>query len=131
MLRFHNAVVADVAADLGPGFTAEEIFAEAQRIVRWHYQWIVLHEFLPHTVGQPMTDDVLTNGPKFYRWRNDPFIPVEFSVAAYRFGHSQVRPSYRAKLRHQRDRHRHGSVQRRSIAARRPITRCRASPHMR
>src|SRR6185369_12263870 len=55
MLRFHNAVVADVAADLGPGFTAEEIFAEAQRIVRWHYQWIVVHEFLPHTVGQPMT----------------------------------------------------------------------------
>jgi hypothetical protein len=131
VLRFHNAVVADVTADLGPGFTAEEIFAEAQRIVRWQYQWIVVHEFLPHTVGQPMTDDVLTNGPKFYRWRNDPFIPVEFSVAAYRFGHSQVRPSYRAKLRHQRDRHRHGSVQRRSIAARRPITRCRASPHMR
>jgi hypothetical protein len=98
MLRFHNAVVADVAADLGPGFTAEEIFAEAQRIVRWHYQWIVVHEFLPHTVGQPMTDDVLTNGPKFYRWRNDPFIPVEFSVAAYRFGHSQVRPSYRANF---------------------------------
>jgi hypothetical protein len=34
MLRFHNAVVADVTADLGPGFTVEEIFAEAQRIVR-------------------------------------------------------------------------------------------------
>lgn len=98
VLRFHNAVVADVTADLGPGFTAEEIFAEAQRIVRWQYQWIVVHEFLPHTVGQPMTDDVLTNGPKFYRWRNDPFIPVEFSVAAYRFGHSQVRPSYRANF---------------------------------
>ena len=50
-LRFHNAVVADVKADLGPGITADEIFAEAQRVVRWHYQWIVLHEFLPHTVG--------------------------------------------------------------------------------
>ena len=61
--------------------------------MRWQYQWIVVQEFLPHTVGQPMTDDVLTNGPKFYRWRNDPFIPVEFSVAAYRFGHSQVRPA--------------------------------------
>jgi Animal haem peroxidase len=97
-LRFHNVVVADVAADLGSGYTADEIFAEAQRIVRWHYQWLVVHEFLPHTVGQAMTDDVRTNGPKFYRWRHNPFIPVEFSVAAYRFGHSQVRPSYRANF---------------------------------
>jgi hypothetical protein len=33
---------------------------------------------------------------KFYNWHNEPFVPVEFAVAAYRFGHSQVRPSYRA-----------------------------------
>ena len=37
----------------------------------------------------------MTNGRKFYKWRNEPYIPVEFSVAAYRFGHTQVRPSYR------------------------------------
>jgi hypothetical protein len=92
-LRFHNRVVADVTADLGPGSTAGEIFAEAQRVVRWHYQWLILHEFLPTTVGQAMVDDVLAAGPKFFKWRNDPFIPVEFSVAAYRFGHSQVRPN--------------------------------------
>ena len=97
-LRFHNRVVADRKADLGPGYTAGEIFAEAQRVVRWHYQWLVLHEFLPRTVGQEMVDDVLTTGPRFFTWRNDPFIPVEFSVAAYRFGHSQVRPSYRANF---------------------------------
>jgi hypothetical protein len=41
-----------------------------------------------------MADDVLEGGPRHFNWRNDPFIPVEFSVAAYRFGHSQVRPSY-------------------------------------
>ncbi len=97
-LRFHNRVVADVGADLGSGYTAREIFAEAQRVVRWHYQWLVLHEFLPTTVGQPMVDDVLTTGPRFFTWRHDPFIPVEFSVAAYRFGHSQIRPSYRANF---------------------------------
>jgi len=45
-----------------------------------------------------MARRVLTRGPKHYVWRNDPFIPVEFSVAAYRFGHSQVRPSYRANF---------------------------------
>jgi Animal haem peroxidase len=97
-LRFHNRVVVDVKAELGAGYTPQEIFAEAQRVVRWHYQWLVLHEFLVKTVGQAMVDDVLTTGPKHFTWRNDPFIPVEFSVAAYRFGHSQVRPSYRANF---------------------------------
>jgi hypothetical protein len=76
----------------------DEVFAEAQRLVRWHFQWLVLHEFLPKTVGQETADDVREHGPQFYKWHNDPFIPVEFSVAAYRFGHSQVRPSYRANF---------------------------------
>jgi hypothetical protein len=98
MVRFHNAVVVDVEAELGPGYTSEEIFTEAQRVVRWHYHWMILHEFLPKTIGQDLTDDIVTNGRKFYQWRHDPFIPVEFSVAAYRFGHSQIRPSYRANF---------------------------------
>ena len=98
LLRFHNAVVEDVKNELGPGFSGDEIFAEAQRTVRWHYQWLLVHEFLPATVGQDTLDDVLENGLQHYKWRNDPFIPVEFSVAAYRFGHSQVRPSYRASF---------------------------------
>lgn len=96
-LRFHNAVIDYVGAELGlsdPG----EVFAEAQRIVRWHYQWIILHEFLPLTCGEEVVDDVLQNGRRFYHWRNEPFVPVEYSVAAYRFGHSQVRPSYRANF---------------------------------
>jgi hypothetical protein len=97
-VRFHNQVLADVKADLGPGYTPQELFAEVQRVVRWHYQWLVLHEFLPRTAGQAVVDDVLANGPRHFKWRNDPFIPVEFSVAAYRFGHSQVRPSYRANF---------------------------------
>ena len=97
-LRFHNRVLADVKANLGPGYTLQELFAEAQRLVRWHYQWLIVHEFLPLTVGQAIVDVVLADGPRHFRWRNDPFIPVEFSVAAYRFGHSQVRPSYRANF---------------------------------
>jgi Animal haem peroxidase len=97
-LRFHNAVVADVKADLGAAYTLEEIFAEAQRIVRWHYQWMIVHEFLPTTIGEWMTTKILTQGRRFYLWRNDPYIPVEFSVGAYRFGHSQVRPSYRGNF---------------------------------
>ena len=98
LLRFHNEVVADVKAELSPAATSTEVFAEAQRVVRWHYQWLVIHEFLAKTTGQPVVDDVLADGPTYYKWRNDPYIPVEFSVGAYRFGHSQVRPSYRANF---------------------------------
>jgi Animal haem peroxidase len=96
-LRFHNACVTHVKTDSGLTHPAE-VFAEAQRLVRWHYQWIILHEFLPKTVGQAMVDNILSKGRKFYKWRNAPYIPVEFSVAAYRFGHSQVRPSYRVNF---------------------------------
>ena len=67
-------------------------------MVRWHYQWIIVHEFLKKTCGSAIVDDVLTNGRKHYKWRHEPYIPVEFSVAAYRFGHSQIRPSYRANF---------------------------------
>ena len=48
-------------------------------------------------VGQAMVDDVLANGRRFYR-PDEAFMPVEFQGAAYRFGHSIVRPSYRANL---------------------------------
>lgn len=97
MLKFHNAVVDHVKATTSLT-RPTEIFAEAQRLVRWHYQWIVINEFLPKTVGAALVKNILANGRKFYNWRNEPFIPVEFSVACYRFGHSQVRPSYRANF---------------------------------
>jgi hypothetical protein len=96
-LRFHNAVVDYVHQELKvTDFT--EAFNEAQRFVRWHYQWMIVHEFLRLTCGEKVVGDVITNGRKFYHWRNNAFIPVEFSVACYRFGHSQVRPSYRANF---------------------------------
>lgn len=90
-LKFHNKVVDHIKANTAPN----KLFSEAQRLVRWHYQWIVLNEFLPHIVGQELVDDILENGRKFYDWKNEPYIPVEFAVAAYRFGHSQVRPRYK------------------------------------
>ena len=93
-LMFHNKCVDHVRATTGIT-SPNAVFLEAQRLVRWHYQWILIHEFLPKTCGQAVVDDVLKHGRKFYKWRNEPYIPVEFAVAAYRFGHSQVRPSYR------------------------------------
>lgn len=62
-------------------------------------QWIIVNEFLPQVVGFGVTQDILFHGRRFYRPEPGPaFIPVEFQGAAYRFGHSMVRPSYRANL---------------------------------
>ncbi len=93
MLKFHNAMVDHVTAQ---GTPAAQVFAEAQRLVRWHYQWIIVNEFLPKIAGADVVKKVLALHPRdrLYQFRHKPFIPVEFSVAAYRFGHSQVRPGY-------------------------------------
>jgi hypothetical protein len=74
------------------------VFAEARRLVTWHYQWIILNEFLPSIVGAQLVSDILTRGRRYYRPRaGEASIPVEFQMV-YRFGHSVVRPSYRANL---------------------------------
>src|SRR5450755_4778931 len=92
-LRFHNRTVAD-----NPGLD----FARIQQLVRFHYQYMVLHDFLPRIVHSSVLkalkgDDGLYDKSKlkFFHWKNDPFMPVEFSVAAYRLGHSMIRPAYR------------------------------------
>jgi hypothetical protein len=92
-LRFHNRVVDD---------NKNADFAALQQIVRFHYQWIVLHDFLPRIVRASVLDALKSADGKFdrgklkfFHWKNEPFMPVEFSVAAYRLGHSMIRPGYR------------------------------------
>jgi hypothetical protein len=95
-ILFHNRVVDRLAAE---GVPAEQRFARARQLVTWHYQWIIVHDFLPQTIGTAATQDIFNNGRRWYLPEPGPaFIPVEFQGAAYRFGHSQVRPSYRANL---------------------------------
>jgi hypothetical protein len=102
MLKLHNAVVDLVRADAGLRRGSETVFEAAQRIVRWHYQWVVVHDYLRRTVGEELLDEVLDrSGPvpqarlRHYHVRSTaPYMPVEFSVAAYRFGHSQIRGRY-------------------------------------
>jgi hypothetical protein len=100
MLKFHNAVVDRLSPDLRRG--SETDFEAAQRLVRWHYQWMVLHDFLPRVIGADLLREVFDDSSglpvvhrRFFQWRNGPFMPVEFSVAAYRFGHSMIRPGYK------------------------------------
>ena len=98
VLRFHNQWVDRLTA-LHPRWPATQVFSEAQRQVRWHYQWAVLTDFLPTVVGRPALSAVFPRGiraPRVSYYRPcAQGMPVEFSVAAYRFGHSMVRPIYR------------------------------------
>jgi hypothetical protein len=90
-LKFHNKVVDSLKA---AGVPDEELFQRASIEVRRHYQWIVLHEFCALLAGANTIRDILRNGRKFYRFRKKPFMPLEFSVAAFRLGHSLVRERY-------------------------------------
>ncbi len=71
----------------------------AARIVKWHYQWIVLNDFLPRIIDPSILYNVSTGGPRFYAPDPArPAIPLEFSGAAYRFGHSMVRERYHVNV---------------------------------
>ncbi len=95
-LCFHNHAV-DLMAKRSRRASPDEVFRQARRLTTWHYQWMILHEFLPLFIGQALVNDILSGGRRFYR-PEEAYIPVEFQGAAYRFGHSMVRPSYRANL---------------------------------
>ena len=91
-LKFHNRIVDALRAQAAPG---ETLFDEARRVATWHYQWIVVHEFLPLTVGEDLVAEILHRGRSAYVFKGAPRIPVEFADAAYRFGHPQIRETYR------------------------------------
>src|SRR6185312_8676830 len=83
-LRAHNRLV-------GGGRS----FVEAQQLLRQHYQWIVVDDFLTRVADPNIVQD-FRNGaaPIFNQSEENFFLPLEFTVAAFRFGHSMVRPSY-------------------------------------
>lgn len=92
--RFHNRT-------LGDKDNAGLPFDQIQKLVRFHYQYVLLNDFLPRIVHSSVIAELKTNGKfdekkvKFFHWKNEPFMPVEFSAACYRLGHSMIRPGYR------------------------------------
>lgn len=98
-VRFHNRLVGD-------GYS----FEDARRVTEWCFQWLVIHDFLHHILPTSVVREILDGAetvhelagedarcrfkPRFYRPHTAPFVPVEFAAAAYRFGHTMVRPEY-------------------------------------
>ena len=100
-LKFHNKVFEDIAAQFPGNSNVHGRFLETQRIVRWCYQWIVLNDYLPLICGKDVVSTILPGKNErrpnlmFYEAKSgEAFMPVEFAVAAFRFGHSMVRPNY-------------------------------------
>jgi len=94
MLKAHNRLVDRLRED---GVSEADLVAEARRALTWHYQWAVLSDFLPATIGEDRTRKLLRDGPRFFQPDGTVAIPFEFADAAYRFGHSQMRPAYRVQ----------------------------------
>jgi hypothetical protein len=99
--RFHNKLMTE---DTG---LARSRFKRVQREVRFHYQWMLVNDFLPKLVWEPVLREIIphhykntnvrADPPKliYFDLRHEPVMPLEFAAAAYRFGHSMVRPGYR------------------------------------
>jgi hypothetical protein len=84
--RAHNRIVDRLRDD---GVAEAELFAKARRVTTWHYQWILLEEFLPRVTGDRVGER------RVYTPEGPPTIPLEFADAAFRYGHSQIRNAYR------------------------------------
>jgi hypothetical protein len=91
MIKVHNRLV-ELARERG--VATAEVFGTARRETIWHYQWVIVNDYLPRLVGAALVGSILEHGPRFYRPDGAPRIPLEFADAAFRYGHSQVRDSF-------------------------------------
>jgi hypothetical protein len=93
LLRFNNVI-----ADGLHGSSVQSRYSQARRLVRWSYQYIVVEEFLKSVCDPSIVEDILLNGPRFYSPASNNgsvFMPLEYSVAGFRFAHSMIRPFYK------------------------------------
>jgi hypothetical protein len=92
MIKAHNRLVDRLRED---GLPEADLFDEARRSLTWHYQWVVLNDFLPATIGAERARRLVDDGPRRFGDQDGTVaIPLEFADGAYRYGHSQMRHFY-------------------------------------
>jgi hypothetical protein len=97
-LKFHNRVMMGLpqsgSKKSSKSQSGSMSLTKARRLVTWHYQWIVLNDFVARIIDPAVFSDLRLNGRKFYKFKGRPFMPLEFFVAGYRLGHSMIRETY-------------------------------------
>jgi hypothetical protein len=94
IVRAHNRLVERLRED---GVPDAECFDAARRAAMWHYQWVIVEDFLPALVGPTLVDAVKDPQERCYRPDGNPIIPFEFADAAFRYGHGQIRNRYQLR----------------------------------
>jgi hypothetical protein len=95
-LKFHNNAVDWVRANEPERTGIGDVFSRARDLTRWTYQWLCVHDHLPTVLDDGAVDRVLASEDDLLglTGRARPYMPLEFSVAAFRFGHSMIRGAY-------------------------------------
>lgn len=95
LIKFHNRLLDAVRRGYVEGVSDGDDFEETKRLVTWHYQWIVRNDFLPRIVMPEVLADIVANGPRLFKPAGETAaIPVEFTLAAFQYGHSAVQFIY-------------------------------------
>jgi hypothetical protein len=91
-IKFHNAIVDSLAGTTPP----DRLFEKAREAVVQRYQWLILEDYLPKIIESAVLKDVIDKGCKYFVLSpgEESFMPVEFSVAAFRLGHSMITEQY-------------------------------------
>jgi hypothetical protein len=89
--RAHNRAVNKIRKENG---AMHDVFEAARQQLIWHYQWIIVNEFLPQLIWQELVHKFLNTSLEMLPAK-DKMLPYEFADAAYRYGHSQIRQKYK------------------------------------
>lgn len=84
-MQFHNHYIDCFLK----GKSEADKFREARLRVIWFYHFLIVHHYLYKVLDPTVLEDIIQNGAKYFT--QPSYIPLEFSGAAFRIGHSQSR----------------------------------------